>query len=82
MSPRRKTRRGPGRNAETAESSPGRTFWAEEAEAQDVEWKLGVGGWGSVSHPGWGSWEESCEQCGKLGGTLRVSDGEEGGLEE
>lgn len=67
MSPRRKARQGSGRNAGTAESSPGRTFRAEEAEAQDVEWKLGVGGRGSgsVSHPGWGSWEESCEQCGK-----------------
>lgn len=46
MSPRRKARQGSGRNAGTAESSPGRTFWAEEAEAQDVEWKLGVGGRG------------------------------------
>ena len=62
MSPRRKARQGSGRNAGTAESSPGRTFWAEEAKAQDEEWGSGSG---SVSHPGWGSWEESCEQCGR-----------------
>ena len=59
MSPRRKARQGSGRNAGTAESSPGRTFRAEEAEAQDVEWKLGVG----VGEPSW---------MGQLGGKLRA----------
>ena len=52
MSPRRKARRGPGRKAGTAESSPGRMLCAEEAEGLDVEWKLwGVGG--GVSEPSW-----------------------------
>lgn len=66
MSPRRKARIGPERKAGTAESSPGRMFWAEEAEGLDIEWKLW--GVGSVSHPGW-----SMLVCGKLEGTL--SDG-------
>lgn len=59
MSPRRKARQGSGRNAGTAESSPGRTFWAEEAKAQDEEWGSGVG----VGEPSW---------MGQLGGKLRA----------